>query len=127
MVAKDFPRGIVRGYNTVDVVIVTGSPASNEIDMREYASGIVVFPLEWTNASLGFRVSNESGGTFVILRDESGSPVQISGVTGSRAYEIPNEVYGGLYAQLWSKSTVTASEDTVYQLGIRTLKVMQKG
>ena len=127
MVAQDFPRGIVRGYRTVDVVIVTGSPVSNEIDMRELASGIVIFPADWTNASLGFQVSNVSGGPFVILRDELGSPVQIRGVTGSRAYEIPDEVYSGFYTQLWSKDTVVASENTIYQLGIRTLKVMQKG
>ena len=102
---------------------------STELDMAHYSGGVVIVPAVWDAANIGFTVSPTSGGTFVILRDYLGTPVQISGIetAGSRAYSLPMEIFGCGFIKLWSKSLVTLTETDVNQAASRTLTVILKG
>ena len=102
---------------------------STELDMTHYSGGVVIVPAVWDAANIGFTVSPTSGGTFVILRDYLGTPVQISGIetAGSRAYSLPMEIFACGFIKLWSKSLTTLTETDVNQAANRTLTVILKG
>jgi hypothetical protein len=87
--------------------------------MDWFIGGIVIIPNGWTAANMGFKVSDSEAGTYVILRDEDGAPVQIGTIltSAARAYKIPNEVFPARWVKLWSKSATAATEDDVAQAG----------
>ena len=118
-----------RSYVTESLIISAGTALTEELDLRRYAGGIVIIPAAWTAANLGIYISPTSAGTFVILRDYLGSPVQINGieVAGSRAYQIPEDAYACGYIKFWSKSAVPATEADVNQVAERSLTVILKG
>lgn len=75
-------------------------------------------------------VAPTTGGTFVILRDASGNPVQIGSIKtdGARAYALPAELFGCGFVKLWSKSATAATETDVNQTGgPLSLTVVLKG
>lgn len=122
-------RRIQRVFSYESATIASGAAETGEISMTIYAGGIVITPAAWTAANIGFKVSATSGGTFAILRDYLGAPVQISGIKtdGIRAYQIPDEVFAAGYVKLWSKSTTAATETDTNQAAARSLTVVLKG
>lgn len=110
---------IERAYAKSTLTIADGAAISQALWMGSWAGGYVLIPDSWTAANMGFQVSEAEAGTFAILRDESGSPVQISGIltTGARAYALPAELFGALWVKLWSKSTTAATETDANQTG----------
>lgn len=121
---------INRGYKTVSLTIGSAAAVTEELDMTGYAGGLVhLAGTTWTDANIGFQVAPTTGGTYAILRDYLGAPVQISGVgtAVSRAYQIPDEVFAAGYVKLWSKSTTEATETDTNQGDARSLTVILKG
>jgi hypothetical protein len=119
---------ISRYVEARSAVIDDGAAVSAAVDFRRVAGGVVIIPTSWTAANLGFYVCDTLGGTYVILRDESGNPVQVSGIltTGARAYSLPSQLFGAAYIKLWSKSSTAATETDTNQSGAITLTLMLK-
>lgn len=120
---------MISRYTEVQSTLISdGTAVSRAVNFSRVAGGIVIVPTSWTAANLGFYVCDTFGGTYVILRDEAGNPVQISGIltSGARAYALPAEVYGALFVKLWSKSSTAATETDTNQSGDITLTLMLK-
>lgn len=93
----------IRG-NTTSTATIAGSAAlSDVIDMTRYAGGIIHMPAAWTAASIGFKVSTTSNGTFLPLYDAEGSLMQISSPSASQAYALPSDIFPARYVKLWSQ------------------------
>ena len=120
---------INREYTTRTYTIASGAALTDEIDARYMAGAIVIIPAAWTAANLGIKVSPTSGGTFVILNDYLGAPVQVSGITtdASKAYALPDEIYATGFVKLWSKSATAATITDVNQAAARSIIVVLKG
>ena len=105
------------------MTIANGASLSDVLCMDGHAGGVVIMPGTWTAASIGFKVCDTSGGTFVPLYDASGGLVQIQSPTASNAYVLPEELYGCRYVKLWSQN---GSGTNTNQGGARSLTVMMK-
>lgn len=94
---------IARQYRSQAVSIETGQALSAPVDMRWFSGVIVHIPAVWTAANLGLLTSETELGTYNILRDESGTPVQVSGIltTGARAYSLPVEAFPCGWEKRW--------------------------
>jgi len=113
---------------TVKTSIASSAAISGAIDMRPFVGGMVIIPSAWTDANLGFQVCDTIDGTYVIAKDETGVPFQVSSITtdASYAYEIPTEMFKCHYVKLWSKSTTAATVTDTNQGAARALTVMLK-
>lgn len=120
---------IARHSAQLTVTIANGAALSEAFDFSEFSGGHVITPDVWTAANIGFQVSATQSGTYTILRDKAGAPVQVSTVKtdGGRAYSMPDEVFGALWVKLWSKNTTAATETDTNQGGARTLGLTLKG
>ena len=109
---------------TVTATIAKDEATSGSVNKQGYTRGYVVVPSAWTDANIGFKVSNDNS-TFTILRTSAGAPVQISTIltNGSRAYALPGEVADVRFVQLWSKNTTAGTETDNAQAAARTLYV----
>jgi hypothetical protein len=121
-------KGIGRLGMQVAVTIADGAALSEAIYMEPFAGGMVYVPDSWSAANLGFKVCDTEGGTFAILKDASGVPIQISGMStsGAMAYQIPDGLFGAVWVKLWSKSTTAATETDVNQTGAISPVLMLK-
>ena len=106
------------------VVIANGANLSGEIDMQKVAFLLIHMPAAWTAASIGFKVSQESGGTFLPLYDDDGSLVQIDSPTASKAYVAPAALAAARFVKLWSQD---GTGSNTAQGAERTLGVDLKG
>lgn len=120
---------IGRKFSSFNLTIANNAALSAAFSMQDYAGGIVTVPSAWTAANIGFQVCFEPAGTFAILRDDEGTPVQISGIltNGVRAYAFPDKVFAAHWVKLWSKSSTAATETDTNQGGDRALSVVLKG
>lgn len=114
--------------NSINLTIANGAAISGAFNMSDHLLGLVIVPAEWTDANIGFKVCDVSGGTFVIACDKTGSPIQIAGITtnASKAYAIPTELFPGMWVKLWSKSTTAATTTDTNQGAARSLVVILK-
>ena len=119
---------ILRVVTTSYPKIANGAAISDVIPFHQFAGGLVVVPATWTDANIGFQVSDEELGTYVIARDNDG-PIQIKSVAtaATRAYEVPPTLFAAPYVKLWSKSSTDATETDTNQGAERTMKVILKG
>ena len=99
---------------------------SNLVGMSDYSGGLIIVPSTWTDASIGFKTCDTQDGTFVPLRSQAGSLVQITGIQTAEAdaYPLPDELFGALYFKLWS---CTAAGVDTNQAAARALTVILKG
>lgn len=113
---------------TQTVVIANNTAISNVITAINQLSGFIIVPAAWTDANIGFKICDTQGGTFVIACDDTGTPIQVSGITtnASKAYRIPSELFPAHYLQLWSKSTTSATITDTNQGAERSLVVILK-
>jgi hypothetical protein len=120
---------IARENSYALITILSGEAESETLDFGNYAGGMVLVPSAWTAANIGFKVSRLNNGTYNILRDDIGVPVQISTIltSGARWYTLPSELYGAKFVRLWSKSTVSATETDTNQGAERELELLLKG
>ena len=106
-----------RLHKVVTVTIEKDANLSGEIDMAGYAGLLVHMPAEWTSASLGFKVAAGTGGTFLPLRDDDASLIQIDEPAISNAYQAPASIFGAGIVKLWSQT----DSSNVAQGAARTL------
>ena len=110
------------------VTIADGAAISGAFDLTDFIGGIVIIPDSWTDANMGFKVCETQTGTFVILRDNTGVPVQISGIitNAANAYKIPDDIFPARWVKLWSKNTTAATVTDNNQTGAISPVVMLK-
>ena len=116
----------VRHYQVLKVTIANGEALSGEIDLRDFAAGIVYMPAAWTAADLGVKVAHTSGGTFQPLKDASNgydTTVSIDAVVASACYHLPEWVFAAQYIKLWSHN---GSGTDTHQAAARDIYVMLK-
>jgi hypothetical protein len=108
---------------------LSGEAQSQALSAEEMAGAHVHVPAAWTAANLGFMVSPTKDGTYVVLNDELGVPVQIAGIitNAANAYVVPDGMYPAGYFKLWSKSAVAATRTDVDQEADRSLTIVLKG
>lgn len=115
---------MVRHYQLYKVTIAQGAALSDELDMREFTSGVVYMPAAWTTADLGVQVAHTSGGTFQPLKDVSNgysTTVSLDAVAASSCYPLPAGATGAHFLKLWSHNgsgvdTNQASAREIYVL-----------
>jgi hypothetical protein len=114
--------------NSINLTIANNAALSEAFFMGDCLNGIVIVPSTWTDANIGFYICDTSGGTFVPACDKTGVPIQISGVTtnASKGYQIPFEMFAGMWVKLWSKNTTAATATDNNQGGARAMTVILK-
>ena len=112
--------GMIRSTATETAAIINGANLSGEIDFRSFSMMTIHMPAAWTPASMGFKVSTESGGTFIPLYDENGNLVQITSPAVDKAYVAPAELAAVRFVKLWSQN---GSGTNTNQGAARTLEV----
>lgn len=121
---------LIRFYAALAAKLAAGAalPAAG-VDMRPYAGGLVTIPNGWTAANMGFQHASTQDGTYTILRDAYGTPVQITGIKtdGARSYALPDECFGAFFIKPWSKSATPATETGVNQISEMALELCLKG
>jgi hypothetical protein len=100
-----------------EATIAVGGTASDEVVLDGYAIGMVHMPSTLEGTALTFTVAPVSGGTFVALEDSSGNAVSLT-VEASKAYALPEAIFGAPYAKLVMGSTQTTT-DTVIPVTLR--------
>lgn len=113
---------------TYKLSIASGAALSGAFRAQEWLLGTVFVPNSWTDANVGFKVCDTASGTFVVAKDDEGSPLQISGIntTTGAAYAIPTSIFAFPYVKLWSKNTTAATETDNNQTGAKALTVVLK-
>jgi hypothetical protein len=98
------------------------------IDTAEFAGGMILVPSLWTAANIGFKVCESKDGSFHILRDEFGAPVEIGSIKtdGARWYALPGALFAARYFKVWSKSSTAGAETDTNQAAERSLVVLLK-
>jgi hypothetical protein len=118
----------LEGFSARDALTIPINTALSEaFAFGGWEYGQVIVPAEWTAANIGFCVCDTVAGTYVILRDDTGTPVQVSGIKadGSRAYALPAKLAGARFVKLWSKHATAGTETDVNQTAERALVVMK--
>ena len=123
----NYGKNTARDAISIDLTIANGAAISAAFNFGAYAGGCVLVLSAWTDANIGFQVCATQTGTFAILRDDAGTPIQVSGIaTGAaRAYALPAKLTG-MWLKLWSKSTTSATETDTNQGAERALTVILK-
>lgn len=121
-------RAMEQNPASYPLTIANNEAVSDAFNMTDFTLGTVIVPGTWTDANIGFKICNSSGGTFVIACDDTGVPIQISGVTtnASKAYAIPTKLFPNMWVKLWSKNTTAATTTDNNQGGARSLVVILK-
>jgi len=115
---------INRDYKATTLTILIGAALTGVLDFQTFAAGILTMPAAWTAASIGFKVCSTPGGTFLPLYDSLGNLFQITAPAASKAYQLPDELFGAHFVQLWSQNG--AGVDAA-QAAERSIGVMLKG
>ena len=89
------------------VTILNGATDSGAFNMKDVAFVGLIIPAAFTGASISFKVSDKSDGTFVQLYDETGTLVSVA-VGASRAYALPAAISGWQYVKVVSASAEVA-------------------
>jgi len=90
-----------RSFEQQTWTILAGAPGggvSNAIDLKGVAGGGYQIPAAITNTTATFQVSAD-GTTYTPLRDSSNSDVTRT-IAASKAYALPDELFGWRYAKL---------------------------
>lgn len=115
--------------NEITVTIANGAALSNEFDMGEFASGLIIFPSGWTQADCGAYVAGDlANTTFVPLKDSAnafGETVSVDAVDTSAgsARPIPDWWFGARKVKLFSHN---GSGVAVNQVGAKTITIKLK-
>ena len=102
---------------TKTLTIAAAAALSDEFKMEGYSEILIFMPAAWTAASIGFHVTDASGGTFVPLFDADGDEIETTAAV-DQAYSITT--VSGPYAKLWSQTAGTG----VAQVAERSITVV---
>ena len=101
--------------------IASGGTAATELDIAGFLPLKIHIGTGWTAANLGFKARAFGQTTARVVKDDTGSPVQISGITvgtgGVYAIPVTPGLEGIRFLTLYKKSTTTATTTTVTQTG----------
>lgn len=106
-----------RANSTATVTIASGATESGVLTLDGYAMGMIHLPSTYDGTALTFLVSPTYGGTYVALEDSSGAAVSLT-VEASKAYALPEALFGAPYCKLVSGTSQTTS-DTVIPVTLR--------
>lgn len=104
-------------------VIVSGSSLGTDVDMSEFEGGVIHVPAGWTDANIGFQMS-QNGNDYFWLLNMTGDLIEISGIrTDSAAcYVLPEGCWDcGKYVRPVSKSKVAKNFGLISQ--VATMKL----
>lgn len=113
-------RGSGTWFSTA-TTIASGSNAAAEQDVSGFLPLKIHIGSGWTAANLGFKSRPLGSSTSRVVRDDTGTPVQISGIntTVGGVYSVP--VTPGLegikFLTLYKKNTTAATTSVVTQTG----------
>jgi hypothetical protein len=100
-----------------EATIAVGATASDVVVLDGFAMGMIHLPATWEGTTCTFTVAPTYGGTYVALEDSAGNAVSLT-VDLSKAYALPEALFGAPYAKLVSGSTQTTT-DTVIPVTLR--------
>jgi hypothetical protein len=106
------------------LTIAEDAAISEEFEFSVYDKLIVHMPAAWTAASIGFQVSDASGGMFLPLYDDDGGLVQIDSPAVSKSYNAPAALAGAMFIKLWSQNG--SGVDTNQLSADRTMRINVK-
>jgi hypothetical protein len=106
-----------RASNTQEATIAVGGTASSVVTLDGYAMGMIHMPSTLEGTALTFTVCDTYGGTYIALEDSAGNAVAVT-VEASKAYALPEALFGAPYAKLVMGSTQTTT-DTVIPVTLR--------
>jgi hypothetical protein len=117
---------ISRKSSRGSATIASGAAVSEVLDLREMAGGTIITPATLNATTvIGFKVCDTESGTFVPLYDQDNSLVYLTvQVDASRAYPLPDELFGAQFFKLWACTTGAADVD---QTGSKAFALMLKG
>jgi hypothetical protein len=115
---------LTRTPAVVPAAIAINAAISGVINMSDFSGGLVQTPAAWDTAAIAFKVCDTPDGSFIPLRSQSGSIVEISGVitNAAGAYPLPDELFGSLYFKLWSETSGSDTNQTAARSLVLTLK-----
>lgn len=103
--------------------IASGTAVSNTIDFRDHSMMIVHIPATWTAADLSFRTATAVDGTFDDLYDETGTLLEVAGVTAGNGFVVPARLAPAHFVQIVSQSagvTVNQAADRVLTVELKS-------
>lgn len=101
-----------RKSSVQSVTIADSGTTSGVVTLDGFAMGMVMLPSTFDGTSLQFTVCDTYGGTYVGLEDSAGNAVALV-VEASKAYALPESLFGAPYAKLVASSQTGASIITV--------------
>lgn len=112
-------------YSTID--ISDDAALGSAIQVEGFDKGYIEMPAAWDAADIGFKVCDTEDGTYVILRDATGTVVDIEEPAVEHAHVIPSEVFEGcIWVKPWSKNATPATETDENQSADRLLKFVMR-
>jgi hypothetical protein len=126
LIPKGPDQRIGRHSKTLTSVFTTGTAISNApIDFRGWAGGMFTTPSTMDATTvIGFTVCSDPTGTFLPLYDKTNTLVTVTvTLNASRAYPLPDELFGVPYFKLWTQ----AAGVDVNQTGAKTFTLSLKG
>jgi hypothetical protein len=100
-----------------EATIAVGGTASDVVVLDGFAMGMVHLPSTLEGVALTFTVAPTYGGTYVALEDSAGNSVSLT-VEASKAYALPEAIFGAPYCKLVMGSAQTTT-DTVIPVTLR--------
>ena len=81
-------------FHQTDVTVTNDVATTTEIDMTEYASGVIFIPSGTALTILTYHVAPTPGGTYVPLCDKNGNAVTQTVTGGDKALPIHEATFG---------------------------------
>lgn len=103
---------ILRKRKDVTATIASGAAASDAVDARGYSGGGYRLPSTFDGTALTFQVSEAEAGTYATLYDQYGSALSVV-VAASRAYPLPQELFGWPFFKLVSGTNQSTSNTLI--------------
>ena len=95
-----------------ELTIATGGTTTDVLTLDGFALGMIHLPAEFDGTTLTFTVAPTYGGTYVAYEDSSGAVVTLT-VEASKAYAIPEGLFGAPFAKLVAGTQTGATVITV--------------
>jgi hypothetical protein len=100
-----------------EATIAVGGTASSVVTLDGFAMGMIHMPSTLEGTALTFTVAPTYGGTYVAPEDSSGNAIAVT-VEASKAYAIPEALFGAPFLKLVMGTTQTTT-DTVIPVTLR--------
>lgn len=102
-VTGEVDANIARQTRYVEVTIAEGGWVTESIDCRGYTMFTIQMPADWDLASVGFLTARQQGGTHRPYHNADGELLELTEPTAGYNYELPTNLAGVLWMQIWSE------------------------